>query len=68
MGLKRRGDGIWSLPMLRTMLNKLVPGLLLAGMVIGLNSCLPLAAGAAAGYIAHDQGYRVQSPLKKTDE
>lgn len=29
------------------------------------SSCLPLAAGAAAGYIAHDEGYRVQTPLTK---
>jgi hypothetical protein len=34
---------------------------------LGLGSCLPLAAGAAAGYIAHDEGYRVQSPIKKTE-
>jgi hypothetical protein len=54
--------------MVRKIINKLVPGLFLAGMVIGLSGCLPLAAGAAAGYIAHDQGYRVQTPLKKTDE
>lgn len=40
-------------------------GLGIAAM--GLNSCLPLAAGAAAGYVAHDQGYRVQSPLKKVE-
>ena len=33
-----------------------------------LNSCLPLAAGAAAGYVAHKEGYRVQSPIKKTDD
>ena len=28
-----------------------------------LSSCLPLAAGAAAGYIARDQGVRVRSPI-----
>lgn len=28
-----------------------------------LSSCLPVAAGAAAGYIAHDEGVRVQSPF-----
>ena len=39
----------------------------LGAVVMGLNSCLPLAAGAAAGYVAHDQGYRVQSPLKKVE-
>lgn len=36
--------------------------------VASLSSCLPLAAGAAAGYVAHDQGYRVQNPIKKTGE
>jgi hypothetical protein len=34
--------------------------------LLGLSSCLPLAAGAAAGYVAHDEGYRVRSPIKKT--
>lgn len=33
-----------------------------------LSSCLPLAAGAAVGYIAHDEGYRVQSPIKKSGD
>lgn len=28
-------------------------------------SCVPLAVGAAAGYVAHDEGYRVQNPIKK---
>jgi len=38
----------------------------LAGLtLLGLSSCLPLAAGAAAGYIAHDEGYRVTNPIKK---
>jgi hypothetical protein len=32
-----------------------------------LSSCLPLAAGAAAGYVAHEEGYRVQSPIKKSN-
>lgn len=36
-----------------------------AGAAI-LSSCLPLAAGAAAGYVARDQGYKVQSPIKKS--
>lgn len=31
-------------------------------------SCIPLAVGATAGYVAHDQGYRVQAPIKKTEE
>lgn len=32
-----------------------------------LSSCVPLAVGAAAGYVAHEEGYRVQNPIKKTD-
>ncbi len=32
---------------------------------VSISSCLPLAAGAAAGYVARDQGYRVQSPLTR---
>ncbi len=42
--------------------------LLIAVGVSSLSSCIPLALGAAAGYVAHDEGYRVQSPLKKTGE
>lgn len=34
--------------------------------ILGMSSCLPLAAGAAAGYVAHDEGYRVTNPIKKT--
>jgi hypothetical protein len=30
-----------------------------------MSSCLPLAAGAAVGYIASEEGYKVQSPIKK---
>lgn len=37
-------------------------------LVSSLSSCLPLAVGAAAGYVAHEEGYRVQSPIKKTGE
>ncbi len=33
----------------------------------GLSSCLPLAAGAAAGYVAHDEGYRVRNPITKAE-
>lgn len=33
--------------------------------LLGISSCLPLAAGAAAGYVAHKEGVRVQSPVKK---
>ena len=30
------------------------------------SSYIPLAAGATAGYIAHDEGYRVSNPIHKT--
>lgn len=39
--------------------------LLVAIGVTSISSCLPLAAGAAAGYVARDQGYKVQSPVTK---
>ncbi len=32
-----------------------------------LSSCVPLAAGAAGGYLLHKKGYRVQSPIKKDE-
>ena len=35
--------------------------------ILGMSSCVPLAAGAAAGYVAHDEGYRVTNPIKKVD-
>ncbi|MGL5018410.1 MAG: hypothetical protein ACRDBP_09770 [Luteolibacter sp.] len=39
-----------------------------AALVISsITSCLPLAAGAAAGYIAHDQGLRVQNPITRAE-
>jgi hypothetical protein len=37
--------------------------LCLTCMASVLSSCLPLAAGAAAGYVARDQGVRVRSPI-----
>jgi len=47
--------------------------ILLLAVTIGvaaLSSCLPLvaAAGAGAGYVAHDQGYRLQNPVTKTGD
>ena len=30
-----------------------------------ISSCLPLAVGGAAGYVAHKEGYRVNSPVHK---
>jgi hypothetical protein len=45
--------------------NLLILLLLSAGFSALLSSCLPLAAGAAAGYVAHKEGYRVHNPLTK---
>jgi|GEM_PF-2163222 len=33
-----------------------------------LGSCIPLAAGAAGGYLMHQEGYRFQSPVKKGEK
>jgi hypothetical protein len=35
------------------------------GLILSLSGCLPLAAGAAGGYVAHKEGYRVQSPVTR---
>jgi hypothetical protein len=49
--------------------NKSYPKLLLSGLAVlfGLSSCVPLAigaVGAAAGYIARDQGVGVIAPVE----
>jgi len=44
---------------------KVITLLLVAAGFCSLNSCLPLAAGAAVGYVAHKDGYRVNSPIHK---
>lgn len=54
-------------PSTQTTMKKAIMLLVAAVAASTLSSCLPLAAGAAAGYIAHDEGYRVQSPIKKAD-
>jgi hypothetical protein len=36
-------------------------------MLLGASSCVPLVAGAAAGYVAHGEGYRVTNPIQKTE-
>jgi hypothetical protein len=47
----------------------LMTGLLgLVACCWGVSSCVPLAVGAAAGYVARDNGYEVQSPIKKKDQ
>ncbi len=40
-------------------------GALLVALSFSASSCVPLAVGAAGGYILNQQGYRVQSPLTK---
>lgn len=50
------------------MKRKLLMLLLIALGISTISSCLPLAVGAAAGYVAHDEGYRVQNPIKKTGD
>jgi hypothetical protein len=47
------------------MKNRLISLLAIALGVASLASCLPLAAGAAGGYVAHKEGYRVQNPIYK---
>jgi hypothetical protein len=41
--------------------------LLLACAIAPLSSCVPLAVGAAAGYVAHEEGYRVRNPITKSE-
>lgn len=41
--------------------------LLAAASLLSLSGCLAAAAGAAVGYGAHKQGYRVQSPITKEE-
>ncbi|MEX1048160.1 MAG: hypothetical protein WED15_01435 [Akkermansiaceae bacterium] len=43
---------------------KIVALALLAAVTVS-SSCIPLAVGAAAGYVAHEEGYRVQNPIQK---
>lgn len=35
--------------------------------VATLASCVPLAVGATAGYVAHKEGYRVRNPVTKSE-
>lgn len=39
----------------------------LAALVSLSTSCVPLAIGAAGGYILNEEGYKVQSPVTKKD-
>ena len=44
---------------------KLFTLFLAAAAILSLASCVPLAIGAGAGYVAHKEGYRVQTPVTK---
>jgi hypothetical protein len=49
---------------MKTILSARILALAATGMLVaGLASCVPVAAGAAAGYIAQEEGVRVQSPI-----
>ena len=41
--------------------------MLLACAASLFSSCVPLAVGAAGGYVAHEEGYRVRNPITKHD-
>ena len=50
------------------MKKNLITLLMVISLCLFINGCGALivgGAGAAAGYIAHDEGYRVQSPVTK---
>jgi hypothetical protein len=44
---------------------KTISLLFVAVGILSLNSCLPLAAGAAVGYVAHKDGYRIHNPISR---
>ena len=46
---------------------RLAVGCTLVLVSSSLSSCIPLAAGAAGGYLLHKEGYRLQNPVKKTE-
>jgi hypothetical protein len=52
---------------IETMKKSSVILLLLACAIAPLSSCVPLAVGAAAGYVAHEEGYRVRNPITKSE-
>ncbi|WP_286236987.1 hypothetical protein [Neptuniibacter halophilus] len=37
-------------------------------LIQGCSAVVVAGAGAAAGYLAHENGYRVQTPVKKSGE
>lgn len=43
----------------------IIRSVLISLSFLSLNSCIPLAVGAAGGYILNEEGYEVQSPIKR---
>lgn len=48
------------------MKTKLIASFVVALGVVTAASCVPLAVGATAGYVAHKEGYRVRNPIVRT--
>lgn len=40
-------------------------GLAAAASVVSMSSCVPLAIGAAGGYVLNERGYKLQSPVTR---
>ena len=53
---------------MKNLMKRLVALGSLALVFASLGSCIPLAAGAAGGYFMHKEGYRLQSPVKKSEK
>ena len=47
------------------MIKRILFTLIAAASLLSLSGCLAAAAGAAVGYGAHKEGYRIQSPVTK---
>lgn len=48
----------------------ILTSVVLMAVCLSTTSCVPLAfgaAGVAAGYAAHDEGYRVRNPITKSE-
>ena len=45
--------------------NRFIRILSAVSLMLITTSCVPLAIGAAGGYILNEEGYKVQSPVKK---
>lgn len=58
----------YGFPRMKKLMKRLVVVGSLALLFGSLGSCIPLAAGAAGGYFMHKEGYRLQSPVKKSEK